>query len=51
MYFLVLSAMVSKNDCHWIMKGTSKRIVHLLSFSSAFVGMSLYLLRRLLEHL
>ena len=51
MYLLVLSAMVSKNECHWIMRGTWKRLVHLLSFGSAVVGMGLYLLRSCLAHL
>lgn len=45
MFFLVLSAMVSKDDVHWLTSGIYKRLIHVVGFGSAIIGMSMYLLR------
>ncbi|CAE7506270.1 YDC1 [Symbiodinium microadriaticum] len=45
MFLLVLSAIVSKDDVHWMTSGIWKHLIHLLSFGAATVGMCMYLLR------
>jgi len=45
MFLLVLSAMVSKDDSHWITTGIYKRLIHLAGFGSAIIGMGMYLLK------
>jgi len=43
MFFLVLSAILSKDDVHWITSGVWKRAVHVISFGAAILGMCMYL--------
>eukprot|EP00435_Cladocopium_sp_Y103_P036509 s1108_g9.t1 len=45
MFFLVLSAMVSKDDSHWVTSGIYKRLIHLAGFGCAIIGMGMYLLK------
>ncbi|CAE7289389.1 Acer2, partial [Symbiodinium necroappetens] len=43
MFLLVLSAIVSKDDVHWMTSGIWKHLIHLLSFGAATVGMCMLL--------
>jgi len=45
MFFLVLSAMFSKDDSHWMTSGIYKRLIHLAGFGCATIGMGMYLLK------
>mmetsp|Transcript_26817 Transcript_26817/g.62827 ORF Transcript_26817/g.62827 Transcript_26817/m.62827 type:complete len:272 (+) Transcript_26817:61-876(+) len=45
MFLLVLSAIMSKDDVHWMTTGIWKHLIHLVSFGAAAVGMCMYLLQ------
>merc|ERR1711976_610127 len=43
MLVLVISAIISKDDTHWVMSGWRKALIHIISISGCVAGMLLYI--------